>query len=376
MILSPSDVLIATTSDIHLGHPRVQTHHIIESLYQAFPDNEETARLDILFIAGDVFDRLLSLPQVEVDLIQAWITDILYLCSKYNIRVRVLEGTPSHDWRQSKQFQTVAGSMGKSAPDFRYVDTLSIEIIKELGDMSVLYVPDEWNADASVTLEQVRELLALHGLSQVDVAVMHGAFDYQLPIQSSRNHDSRAYMELVKHFIFIGHVHTRTELAGKILAQGSLDRLSFGEEAPKGHYRACISENGNFHWFVENKNARIFKTIDCRGMTVAETMECLKDHENCPDQSAFRLLINRDSTIRAGIRELRKAYPQFRIETHQDEIKTTVRLDNVQVEVVKPMSITATNIGHIVTECLLNKPSELDNTTVDDVLRILKKYDQ
>lgn len=369
------DVCMAFISDIHLAHPRTDTYHIIENLRKAFPDNDETGKLDILFFAGDVFDRLMNLPQVEVDAIQDWITDLLRICVKRNIMVRVLEGTPSHDWRQSKQFVNVNNSLGTPA-DLKYVDTLSIEILDKLGGLSVLYVPDEWNADAGVTWRQVCELMAIHGLEKIDVGCMHGSFDYQLPIESVKNHDSAKYMSIINYFIGIGHVHIRTEKGGKILAQGSFDRLSHGEEAAKGHYRALISANGNRHWFVENIGARIYKTIDCRTLSVEETLDIMSEYEDAPDKSNFRLLIARGGAVQHGIKDLRKRFPQFRIVTQMDELKEAEKQSLVQDKqpTVKPISITPTNISHLVTERLKRQGRDESDPVTINVLAVLEKY--
>lgn len=369
------DVCIAFISDIHLAHPRTDTYHIIGNLRKAFPDNAETGKLDILFLAGDVFDRLMNLPQVEVDAIQDWITDLLRTCVKWNIMVRVLEGTPSHDWRQSKQFVNVNNSLGTPA-DLKYVDTLSIEIIEKHGGLSVLYVPDEWNADASVTWKQVNELMAIHGLESVDVGCMHGSFDYQLPIESVKNHDSNKYMSIVNHYIGIGHVHIRTEKGGKILAQGSFDRLSMGEESAKGHYRAVISSKGNRHWFVENTGARIYKTLDCRTLSVDETIEMMVEYENEPDNSNFRLMIARGGAVQHGIKDLRNRFPQFRIVTHMDELKEQEKQSLVQDKqrTIKPISITPTNISHLVLDRMKKQGRDDSDPSVLNVLAVLDKY--
>lgn len=373
-----SDRLMAFISDIHLAHPRTNTYHIIQNLRRAFPDDEQTGKLDVIFFAGDVFDRLMSLPQDEVDAIQEWIGDLLRICAKRNIIVRVLEGTPSHDWRQSKQFVNVNNTLDNPA-NLRYVDTLSIEVIQELDDLSVLYVPDEWNADASVTLLQVKELLSIHGLEKVDVGCMHGSFDYQLPIESSKNHNSDTYLSLVRHFIGIGHVHIRTEMSrygAWILAQGSFDRLSHGEEAAKGHYRACISPAGNYHWFVENTDARIYKTLDCRNQDIGETIDLLAQYETEPDQSNFRLLIQRGGTVHHGLKDLRKRFPQFRLTTQQDDLKTQeeVTLAQAQAPVVKPISITPTNINHLVSDRMARQGVDVTDSRALKVLAVLDKY--
>ncbi|MNO19205.1 hypothetical protein D3C76_89330 [compost metagenome] len=372
---NPSELVMASISDIHLAHPRTSTYHIIQNLRKAFPDDDTTGKLDILFFAGDVFDRLMNLPQDEVDAIQEWIGDLLRICAKRNILVRVLEGTPSHDWRQSKQFVNVNNTLDNPA-NLKYVDTLSVEVISELKNLSVLYVPDEWNADASVTLQQTKDLLTIHGMTQVDVACMHGSFDYQLPIESVKNHDSDAYMALVKHYIVIGHVHIRTEKGNKILAQGSFDRLSHGEEAAKGHYRACISPAGNYHWFVENLGARVYKTFDCREMSVAETIELLEQYESYPADSFFRLMIKRNSTVQHGMRDLRKRFPHFRLTTQMDDLKAQeeATLTQPQSPTIKPISITPTNVPHLIAERMRRLYGDDQEHRITQVLAVLDKY--
>ena len=175
---------IACLSDIHLGHGLVPTSDIINRLYKALPSNAESDKLDIIFVAGDVFDQLLFLPDAPVLDIQIWIADLFELCHRHNIALRVLEGTPSHDRGQGKQFEMIYLTVGYDRDDkfvdFKYVPTLSIEYI-ELLDINVLYVPDEWDHDPDITWESVKNLLKDQGLEQVDFAVMHGNFEYHLP---------------------------------------------------------------------------------------------------------------------------------------------------------------------------------------------------
>lgn len=375
---------MATVSDIHFGHPRTNTFHIAQSLREAFPDNAETAQLDLIFFAGDVFDRLLNLPQEEVDEIQSAIGYILELCAKHNILLRVLEGTPSHDWRQSRQFVNINNSAQRSA-QLKYVDTLSIEIIPELNNLSVLYIPDEWNADASVTKAQVKELLTMFNLEKVDVVCGHGAFDYQLPIESIKNHDSEWYLSITNYFVTFGHVHISTTKAlpqylSVILAQGSLDRLSHGEEAAKGHFRMLLQpEKGQGHyWFVENERARIYRTLDCRGMTLGALFKLMESLEDCPDQSNFRLLINREDTLFHDIKEVRKRWPQFKITTHLPDLKAPEEVtvpQHLQENIPQPITITRGNIRRLVQERverdMLASGQKLD---LDFLLQILDQH--
>lgn len=365
---------VAVVSDIHLGHPRTSVFHITANLRTAFPDNAETAKLDLILLAGDIFDRLLTLPQEEVDEIQEWIVYLLTLCCKYNILLRVLEGTPSHDWKQSRQFSNINKGLETPAK-LKYVDTLSIEIIEELGNLSILYVPDEWNHDAHETWLQVQELLKLHGLEKVNIACMHGSFDYQLPIESIKNHNSELYQSIVEDFVVIGHVHIRSE-RGKILAQGSFDRLSHGEESPKGHYRMTLGVEHNTHWFVENTGAKLYLTVDCRELTLEGLLKHMRSVEDYPTGSAFRLLIRRDSELHRDVGEIRKKWPQFKITTQVDELKVpeALQLRQTTEHIEQPISITPTNIDHLVKQRMQVHIPEASEQRMSHVMKMLEKH--
>src|SRR5690606_40929570 len=93
---------------------------IVENLRKAFPDTDETGELDLILFAGDVFDRLLSFPSTEASEAADWFMDFLAMCQRRDIVVRVLEGTPSHDWKQSSFFVGLNRNLLKPA-DFKYV---------------------------------------------------------------------------------------------------------------------------------------------------------------------------------------------------------------------------------------------------------------
>lgn len=257
-------IRLLVASDIHLGHRRNSASEIIANLRSAVGDNPQTAQLDILFIAGDLFDTLLHLPADSISEIDQWIKYLLTLCAKHNILLRILEGTPSHDWKQSQRFVDINELWQLKAP-VKYFDTLAIEYIAEI-DRHVLYVPDQYSASTEKTLEEVRALMKARSLTQVDIAIMHGQFDYQVGSLPVPKHDSKAYLELVRELISIGHDHHFT-MKDRIVAQGSFDRLAHGEEEPKGHITAYLPGDGTVEvTFVENVNAKKFVTVDCRGL--------------------------------------------------------------------------------------------------------------
>lgn len=308
--MNSDSLRIASISDIHLGHHNTTTMEILANLRRAFPDNEITGELDLIFIVGDVFDRLLQLPDNNALEIKFWINQFLRMCARRDIVVRVLEGTPSHDWGQSRLF-TATNEVGEINADLKYIDRLDIDYIERFG-ITVLCIPDEWLPETDDIWKEVQRTLKQHGLKQVDFALMHGCFKYQLPahVQVPR-HEEERYLSIVRHYILIGH-HHKHSMHERIIAQGSFDRLSHNEEEPKGHVRLTLRATGDDDIvFVENKHAKVYHTIDCRGLDIEAAFNKVKADLDHPEGSFLRIRANREDPIMSAIDVLRGRYPQF-----------------------------------------------------------------
>lgn len=345
---------LAETGDIHLSHPNTLTEHVIKSLEDAFPDNDLTGKLDVIFLAGDIFDRQMVVSDPNLVLIQLWVWRFLTMCAKRNISVRVLEGTPSHDWKQSKIFETTQ-TVGDIDVDLKYIKDLSIEH-HPLG-FTVLYVPDEWRPDPNDTYLEVCQKLREEGLTKVDIAIMHGNFEYQLPAAAHiPSHNAERYLELVEHYIFINHIHKHSNYK-RIYASGSLDRLAHGEEEPKGHLRVKIdSKQGDSITFVENKIAQIYKTLDCTQLTLEESFKKLDVVKDYPDGSHVRVLAHRDDPVLVNMELLRTTYPHVKWTT-----KTQVS-DNPQSHLLmdlranyEEIQLTASNLPELLEKRMIKQ---------------------
>lgn len=353
---------IAEFSDIHLGHKSTPTTLTVKCMREALPDNAETAALDFIFLAGDVFDRLLNLPDEEAYTARAWVNNLLRLAKKYNIRLRVLEGTPSHDWRQSNMFEEVNRIADINA-DLRYVDTLSI-VYEEDFDMYFLYVPDEWRPDPNTTWEEVQVLLKTHSLEQVDFCIMHGYFPHQLPaVLAAQAHNQERYESITKHAIFIGHVHKFSQV-GKIYSAGSTNRLTHGEEEPKGHIRYKLYEDGSHEAkFVESKSAMIYKSIDCKGLASADLLERVKEEvEGLPKGSAVRLVATKADDASVSLKYFKELYRDFlwsvKITDTGSKVSEDLVLPKVERRIVK---VTKENLVHFMVERIKTKwPDHLE----------------
>lgn len=368
-----AQLAMAVVSDIHMGNRRNPAAEIVENLRREFPDTPETGELDVIFLAGDVFDELLQLSHADVDDIDFWIADFLRMCKKRNIAIRVLRGTPSHDWNQPRRFVTL-NEAARIEADLKYVSTLSIEYIEHL-DIHVLYVPDEWELTTEKTLAQVRSLLKAKGLTKVDYAIMHGQFEYQLPSHvKAPKHDSAAYLELVSEFVFIGHVHTFSQ-NDRIVAQGSFDRLCHGEEAPKGHVRFFKYDDGTHRLvFRENTGAKRFDTINCKGLDLEQTLAKIHAAVNSlPDGSYVRLESEVSNPVFTNMDVLTRAYPFLHFSKLPLETVTEQLVLVEAAEVYIPPSITPENVhgtlmsrmqARVVPSRVLDRSSEILRETM------------
>lgn len=352
---------IACFSDVHIGHRRTPTANILRSLDNAFNDNDFND-LDIIFIAGDFYDRLLDLPNNDASLADMWIAAFIKKCSKHNVILRVLEGTPSHDRKQPQRFVSIA-EMTKTDINIKYVDALSIEYIEEL-DINVLYIPDEWDNPEN-TLRDVKSLLKTKGLVKVDFAIMHGQFEYQLPshIKGIPRHSSKEYLDIVRYLIFIGHIHVFSEYE-RIIAPGSIDRLSHNEEGPKGHIRVSIDKKGIYKArFIENELSTIYKTIDISNYELNEALSIVSGIiEKVPNYSYIRIKGNKEHPIFSNIQELSRNYPLINISTNiiKDDNVNEI-LDISEIPDYIPLIINKDNIEELLLSKIdvINKDSYL-----------------
>lgn len=341
-------------SDLHLGHRQNHASAMVKGLNRYLCDDKLLAETDVLFLAGDVFDSLLPGNSDQLEFIYDWIINLLNQCAKHDVILRVLEGTPSHDWKQSWRFEAFNTHLG-SRVNLKYVRDLSIEHIEPLG-ISVLYVPDEYNDTTEKTLTQAKNLIRQQGLSKVDVAIMHGNFDYQLPpFVPAQKHSAEEYLALVNGPIFIGHHHTHSSME-RIIAQGSFDRTAHGQEEAKGFAKVHYQGTPDFKWeFVENELACRYVTVDCNNLSITEILDKLDDRlRTVPDYSHVRIHAETTNPIFTNIEVVTSRYPLIhwgrKLETESGTYSNSVDTESMVEALYVPVTITRDNIVDLLIE--------------------------
>lgn len=331
-------------SDIHLGHNLNKTDNIISNLRYYFRTNhKEFKNLNMIVIAGDVFDKLLVTSSRDFILATEWLTELILYCKSWKIKLRILEGTPSHDWKQAKVITSIIEKL-QIEIDYKYIDTLFIEHMIDW-DIFILYVPDEYKHKASDTLKDVKKLMKSMTLSQVDIAFMHGQFTYQLPVQLESSHDETEYLKLVKYYINIGHIHTPS-VCDRIIAQGSFDRLAHNEEEKKGGVVVTIKKDGEKNFtFVDNIKSMIFKTFRFGSETLEEIKEILdKELEKLPIGSNIRLVSENEEFLTKNLITLKTMYPKYVIKIEKPKLKEKKFKLITETKHIDSFAITKDNI--------------------------------
>lgn len=358
-------------SDIHLGHNTNKTKNISNNLKSFLNYYEEELKgLEVLFIAGDTFDCCLSTYQSDfIDAIET-LTYILNWCNDKKCKLRILEGTPSHDWKQVNVVYEIMDKLDlKEKIDFKYVDTLAVE---NLNGKNVLYIPDEYRETAEETYNEIEKLLIKLKLQEVDIVVMHGQFHYQIPLGLKTSHDEDKFLKLCKEYIHIGHIHTHSHYQ-RIVAQGSFDRLAHNEEEAKG---GVLVSDGKWK-FLENINSMLFLTYDFRFLDDTGIMKELNLIKNTiKKDSAIRFIVANKEHFLNMDKNIKLILSQYKVKIQVNDplsIKSLNKEENiVKKEQIKSFEIRKDNI----LELIRNEfESEINANEIDskDVSRMLDK---
>ena len=350
--------------DLHTLHPVVPTSQILKCLNFAIPDAPQTAMIDMLYFTGDLTERVQQFSSPDVHLLIPYIRHVLTMAKKYNIKVRVLEGTPSHDWRQNLIFKSLndpdptTGESGIGA-DLMYVDQVHIEYVED-HDMHVLYIPD-LRVDAADLWKLTQQKMQALGIDMVDYTIVHGAFLHQLPPAaiSPYTHDPDNYCDITRYHIFANHIHIPS-VYRNLLAGGSLDCLRHGEEHAKGYIRSYVSPDRKHHEFVVNPHKTQFKTIDLSGKT---TRVCVREINNVLEYrdrlAAIRILADKADEVYQLGEKLNSLFPNVKFSFDNLKKPKTSALSSESREALVSLSKVTLTKDNLKSE-LLDYVAEVD----------------
>ncbi len=219
---------------------------------------------DAIFINGDFFDTVVSFDHYLFDPLYETILKLYQLCDHYQITLRVLQGTWEHDRNQLKRLNAFYNNNNFEFP-FKIIEHVEAEeLLLKDRSLRFIYAPDDLPVKSSDDIIAImQEKLLSLGWTHVDYACLHGFFDFTFP-QGISQENRIIYHEhqfpFVQKMIDVGHVHQH-RVSGKVISNGSFDRLVFGDEDPKGFL--LVEDFKDFYkaHFIENSQAALFDTL-------------------------------------------------------------------------------------------------------------------
>lgn len=246
-------------ADIHFGALPV------ERLYnelEIFLDFIEKKSLDFIVILGDWFDKKINLNSKDAKYSTVFFERICQICVENSIKLRIIQGTESHDNSQLEVLEILA----KNKPvDFKVF--YEVEEEELFPDFNVLYVPEEY-------INSIDEKYGKYMNKKYDMIFGHGMIQevkFAALIQSSETtmkkapiFKSKMLCDMCYGPIFFGHIHTKDIFNDRLYYVGSYSRWKFGEEEDKGFYYVKY-ENDTKEFeakFIVNDKAMKYDTIE------------------------------------------------------------------------------------------------------------------
>ena len=306
-------------TDLHLGKFG-KTERLVSNLISYFNINKkQISKSDVLVLDGDTFDKILQTTSLEYKLAVQFVSYLVQYCKLYNIKLRILEGTPSHDNKQMEAISEAVGGFGNI--DYKYISNIQIEHMKEY-DKHILYVPDKMRETGLEIQDAIDTVLIENGLAKVDLVFVHGNFKYQLPISLKSELSEQFFLDICKYYIVSGHIHIRS-IFKRIIVPGSFDRLEVNNEAPKGGvflYLGDSIDSSSFE-FLDNLNAMRYDTIELLNLNSKEIYRKVKRHleiNNFTKDDHLRLKVDSNEIFsEIKNRLIADGYP-FRIEPFKE----------------------------------------------------------
>lgn len=345
---------ILEMADLHVNHPFVPHLTTIELLSGVLLNASTLERTHRVYLAGDFYDHGIEYTDTDkvID-IENFQIAFLKAAKKYDVQVRILRGTKSHDREQGKYFVKLNEQL-EIGCDLKYFDKLTVDIDERYGD-ATLYIPDQWNVDASKTLKEAITEMAKLGLDQVQFGCMHGSMRYQMPEHMRMNqdlHDEKQYEKIVEYINFIGHHHNASNY-GKTHCAGSPQRLRFGEEEDKGYLVAEVRKEGASVFFKKLDHAMPLITKDCTGKNIDEVKEVIDALiAKHPDQLGVRIQGSSSDPAPAVVRIYQEEYPHlfFKFEPKGQKDKKQLPTIDVSASTEHIATLTSENIGQLLVE--------------------------
>ena len=337
-------------SDLHFGIK--ETDRLYDELKKIFLKyvKENGKEIDVIFINGDTFDKKLLMTDYASKAVIRFVNELLVLCKRFKIKVRMVKGTLTHDFNQLENFRHL-----ELQYDFRIINTVETEEL--FPDFYVLYLPEEYMENADEYYQEFIDFI--DDETKYDIIVGHGTFDI-VAFESQKQESERLlknapvfkfkeWADRCWGMILFGHIHSRQFYKDKLYYSGSFTRWCHGEPAPKGFLDFTYDLETLEHEvkFVENYLAPSFLTVNIE--------DIYKEHDNLEDRV--------------------KAIKEFLEKNHTVRIKINDKISSDELAILKEHFADVENINIDTTEKIKNeiREKEEEDSTFDFIVK--REYD-
>lgn len=285
-------------SDIHFG--KKDDLRLFRELGQFNKKiHKEGEDIDIVFLQGDLYDRILKFNEIGGKLVLEFITELCELSDKYDFELRIIKGTKTHDFNQLDVFKKFEGKH----KNFRIITTVEVEEIFE--DIYVLYLPEEYPENPE---EYYAEYFNIEG--KYDYIIGHGMIDFVAHVPEKAEDTGERFVrnavtlkakqlaDLCYGLISFGHIHDRCDWKKKIYYTGSYSAFAFGEKKSKG-YLECYYDPEELTFRVKhlvNKEAPSYITVNIDEIHFESTEEKITFIKDLKDEYDFiKIKTNNDA---------------------------------------------------------------------------------
>lgn len=248
---------IATIADIHWN--AVNPDKLNKELTDVFLKYIRTHKIDMIVIAGDYYDSIVSLNSKASKLSMQFMANLIELSSLVGVKyIRIIKGTSSHDNNQLSNLKVF--EMNEKV-NFKIYETVTKEDIE---GYHILFLPEEYMKNVDEYYEdffhETYDIIFGHGMFK-ETSFVATKQESAITLSKAPVFDSKAFCEMCNGPILFGHIHTSCNIKKKITYVGSFSRWVYGEEEPKGFYVTIIEGKEWKNEFIENTEAERYDTV-------------------------------------------------------------------------------------------------------------------
>lgn len=249
-------------NDLHFGITDSQRLYNELDIFKKYL--EEHKDVQFLVIDGDYFDHKLSVVDPATYLAVTFFHELITICKKQKIIVRMVQGTRGHELNQLQIFDAYQND---SELNFKIVLTAQEE---NLLGMHILYLPEEYPEDSEAYYAKFKAKD-----KQYNIIFGHGTWDF-VAFESQIEHGKQTNTHSAPVFIWkewqhtipdgfisFGHIHSRNIYGKKIFYSGSFTRWNHVERSARGftHFEYDTDAKTYNVEFVDNNLAPKFDEV-------------------------------------------------------------------------------------------------------------------